>query len=189
LPQTSRLGDAIRQSNHVIYAHSQEDPRHSGMGTTVVAACIAKNIASIAHVGDSRAYLWHDDRLESLTRDHSLVEAQVRAGVPTDSAVVSEQRNILLRVLGRAADVEVELTEVPVQAGDYLLLCTDGLTRMVPEPAIEKTIVRLRQPQRIADHLIEAANECGGADNTTVVVVEIGKGWWERLCHRWLWKG
>jgi PPM family protein phosphatase len=185
LPQTSRLGDAIRRCNQIVYAHAQEDPRHSGMGTTVVAACIAKDIASIAHVGDSRAYLWHDDRLESLTRDHSLGQAQLRAGVPADSPSISEQQNVLLRVLGRAPDVDVELTEVPVRAGDYLLLCSDGLTRMVPEPTIEQTILRLRQPQRIADHLIEAANECGGADNTTIVVVEIGRGWWDRLSYRW----
>jgi protein phosphatase len=186
LPQTSRLGRAIRRGNQIVYAHAQEDPRHNGMGTTVVAACIAKDIASIAHVGDSRAYLWHDDRLESLTRDHSLGEAQARAGMPADdSPASSEQRNVLLRVLGRAPDVDVELTEVPVRSGDYLLLCSDGLTRMVPEPAIEKTIVRLRQPQRIADHLIDAANDCGGADNTTVVVVEIGGRWWERLSHWW----
>ena len=185
LPQTSRLGDAVRRCNQIVYAHAQEDPRHNGMGTTVVAACIAKDIASIAHVGDSRAYLWHDDRLESLTRDHSLGEAQARAGVPADSPAFSEHRNVLLRVLGRAPDVDVELTEVPVRSGDYLLLCSDGLTRMVPEPAIERTIVRLRQPQRIADHLIDAANECGGTDNTTVVIVEIGGSWWNRLFHRW----
>ena len=185
LPQTSRLGHAIRQSNRIVYAHAQEDLRHNGMGTTVVAACITKNIASIAHVGDSRAYLWHDDRLEPLTRDHSLAEAQVRAGVPADSPGINEQQNALLRVLGRASDVNVELAEVPVRSGDYLLLCSDGLTRMVPEPTIERTIVRLRQPQRIADDLIEAANECGGADNTTVVIVEIGGSWWNRLSHRW----
>ena len=184
LPQTSRLGDAIRRSNQIVYAHAQEDPRHSGMGTTVVAACIAKNIVSIAHVGDSRAYLWHDDRLESLTRDHSLGEAQARAGVPADSTAVSEHRNVLLRALGRAPAVDVELAEVPVRSGDYLLLCSDGLTRMVPEPAIEKTFVRLRQPQRIADHLVDAANDSGGPDNTTVVVVEIGGSWWARLIRR-----
>jgi protein phosphatase len=170
LPQTSRLGDAIRRSNRIVYAHAQEDPSRSGMGTTVVAACLAKNIASIAHVGDSRAYLWHDDHLESLTRDHSLGEAQ---------------RNVLLRALGRAPDVDVELTEVPVQPGDYLLLCSDGLTRMVPEPTIERTVGHLRRPQRIADHLVDAANECGGPDNTTVVVVEIGGSWWNHLSRRW----
>ena len=184
LPQTSRLGDAIRRSNQIVYAQAQEDPRRRGMGTTVVAACIARNIVSIAHVGDSRAYLWHDNRLEPLTSDHSLGEAQARAGVLADGSE-SDQRNVLLRALGRTPDVDVELTEVPVRSGDYLLLCSDGLTRMVPDQAIERAFGRLRQPQRIAEHLVDTANDCGGPDNTTVVVVEIGGNWWTRLARRW----
>jgi protein phosphatase len=156
------------------------------MGTTIVAACIAKHIASIAHVGDSRAYLWHDGNLEALTRDHSLVDAQLRAGVlHPDSPAVSEQQHILLRVLGRVPNVDVELNEVPVQPGDYLLLCSDGVTRMVSEPAIAEAIVRHREPQRIADELIDAANERGGADNATVIVVEIRNQWWARLSLQW----
>jgi protein phosphatase len=85
------------------------------MGTTMVGAWITDHIASVAHVGDSRAYLWHHDRLEPLTRDHSLVEAHVRAGLDRESSLESDQQNILLRVLGRAPEVEVELNEVPVQ--------------------------------------------------------------------------
>jgi serine/threonine protein phosphatase PrpC len=186
LRQTSRLGDAIRRCNQILYAHAQEDPRHHGMGTTIVAAWLAKQIASIAHVGDSRAYLWHGGALEPLTRDHSLVEAQVRAGVlRSDSPAVSEQQNVLLRVLGRVPDVDVELSEVPLQRGDYLLLCSDGVTRMIPDPTIGETIVRHRDPQRIADQLIEAANARGGPDNATVIVVEIGARWWIRLSRRW----
>ena len=186
--QTSRLADAIRRCNQILYARSQEDPCRSGMGTTVVAACIAKQIASIAHVGDSRAYLWHDGRLEPLTRDHSLVDAQLRAGVlRPDSPAVTEQQHILLRVLGRLPDVDVELTEVPVQPGDYLLLCSDGVTRMMSDPAIAEAIARHREPQRIADRLIDAANERGGADNATVVVIEIRKQWWTRLSSAMEW--
>jgi protein phosphatase len=186
LGQTSRLGDAIRRCNQILYAHAQEDPGHHGMGTTVVGACIAKHIASIAHVGDSRAYLWHDGSLESLTRDHSLVEAQLRAGVlRPDSPAVSEQQNVLLRVLGRLPDVEVELNEVPLQPGDYLLLCSDGVTRMMPEAMIAEAIIRHREPQRIADSLIDVANQRGGADNATVIVVEVGARWWVRLSRWW----
>ena len=85
------------------------------------------------------------------------------------------------RVLGRVPDVDVELTEVPVQPGDYLVLCSDGVTRMMSDPAIAEPIARLREPQRIADRLIGAANEGGGADNATVVVIEIRKPWWARL--------
>lgn len=186
LPQTSRLAHAVRRSNQVVYEQARQDPSQSGMGTTVVGAWIESYIASVAHVGDSRAYLWHDDRLEALTRDHSLVEAQIRAGIlDRQRAGESEQQNVLVRVLGREPDVEVELNEVPVQPGDYLLLCSDGLTRMVPEPTVARTIVSVRDPQRICDCLIDAARQNGGADNITVVVVEVTASWWRRLLNGW----
>ena len=89
-----------------------------------------------------------------------------------------------MRVVGGEPDVDVELTEVPVRPGDYLLLCSDGLTRMVPDAALAGAIARLRDPQRICDHLIDAANHNGGADNITVVVVEVVEPWWRRLQAR-----
>ena len=169
LVQTSRLADAVRRSNQVIYNRAQEDPRQAGMGTTMVAAWVSDHIASVAHVGDSRAYLWRRNCLEPLTRDHSLVG----------------QQNILLRVLGRNPDVDVELNEVPLQQGDYLVLCSDGLTRMVPEDAVAHAILDLRDPQTICNHLIDAANRNGGADNITLVVVEVRSRWWRRVADRW----
>lgn len=165
LPQTTRLADAVRRSNQFIYDQAQRDPAQAEMGTTVVGAWIRQNIASVAHVGDSRAYLWHEDRLEPLTRDHSL----------------EEQGNVLLRALGREPEVDVDLAEVPVQPGDYLLLCSDGLTRLVPDSVLAEAIIELREPQRICDYLIAAANESGGTDNITVVVVEVAEAWWRRL--------
>jgi PPM family protein phosphatase len=90
-----------------------------------------------------------------------------------------------VRVLGREPDVEVDLKEVPLQPGDYLLLCSDGLTRMVPDEALSTAIGRLRDPQRICDHLIDAANARGGSDNITVVVVQVMTGWWRRLARHW----
>ena len=135
----------------------------------MVGAWISNHIASVAHVGDSRAYLWRRNCLEPLTRDHSL------AG----------QQNILLRVLGRNPDVDVELNEVPVQQADYLVLCSDGLTRMVPEDAVAHAILDLRDPQTICNHLIDAANRNGGADNITLVVVEVRSRWWRRVADRW----
>ncbi len=186
LPQTCRLAEAVRRSNRVIYTQAQKDPRQAEMGTTMVGTWISDQIASVAHVGDSRAYLWHNDRLEPLTRDHSLVEAHVRAGLlDRESSRQSEQQNILVRVLGRAPEVEVELNEVPVQPGDYLLLCSDGLTRMVPEPTLAHAIFELRDPQRICNYLIDAANGNGGADNITVVVVEVPARWGQRMAKRW----
>lgn len=190
LPQTSRLAEAVRQSNHVIYSRSQEDAAHAGMGTTVVGVWIAQHVASVAHVGDSRAYLWHEHTLEPLTRDHSLVESNISAGLlDRDERMYAEQQNILLRAVGRESDVDVELNEVPVEAGDYLLLCSDGLTRMVPEPILSQTVVQCRHPQRICDHLINLANQNGGSDNITVVVVEVRRSLWERLSNPWIRSG
>lgn len=186
LPQTSRLADAVRRSNQRIYGEAQRDASRADMGTTIVSAWIEQGIASLAHVGDSRAYLWHDDRLELLTCDHSLVEAQVRAGwVAREDSLQSEAQNVLLRALGREPDVEVELHEVPVRPGDYLLLCSDGLTRMVSDEVLGRTVARLRSPQRIADYLIDVANRNGGVDNVTVLVVEVMGNWWRGLRNRW----
>jgi protein phosphatase len=186
LGQTSRLVEAVRRSNAFIYNQAQLNRRQAEMGTTVVGAWIRQHVASVAHVGDSRAYLWHNDRLEPLTRDHSLVEEQVRAGLlDREMTHASAHQNILVRALGRQPDVEVDASEIPVQPGDYLLLCSDGLTRMVPEGTLAKAILQLRHPQRICDYLINTANVNGGADNITVVVVEVMGGWWRRLSSRW----
>ena len=186
LPRTNRLAQAVRRSNQVIYDQGRNDPRQARMGTTVVGAWVTQHIASVAHVGDSRAYLFHDNHLEPLTRDHSLVEATVRAGlVDREQSLQSDHQNVLLRVLGGAPDVEVELSEVPLQPGDYLLLCSDGLTRMVPERTLITAIAELQSPQRICDSLIDAANHNGGADNITVIVVEVVDRWWRRLANRW----
>lgn len=184
LPHTQRLADAVRHSNEFIYGQAQKDPRQAGMGTTIVGAWIREHIASVAHVGDSRAYLWHDERLEPLTRDHSLAEARIAAGLDGDSLPACHQ-NALVRVLGREPDVDVDVTEVPVQPGDYVLLCSDGLTRMVAETELAQAITELQEPQRICDHLIAAANRNGGADNITVVVVEVKGSWWSRLLEGW----
>lgn len=186
MPWTNRLADAVRQSNQLIYQHGQTDRRRAEMGTTVVGAWLNHHVASVAHVGDSRAYLWHDNGLQLLTCDHSLVEAQVRAGVlDRERCFESNDQNVLLRVLGGAPDVVVDLHEVPVRPGDYLMLCSDGLTRMVPDPTLAEAIARLRSPQRICDYLIDAANRNGGADNITVVIVEVVESWWRRLASRW----
>src|SRR5439155_1905973 len=124
LPQTARLADAVRRSNAIVYRQAQREATQAEMGTTVVGAWIQDQIVSVAHVGDSRAYLWHDDRLERLTRDHSLAEAEVRAGLlEREESLNSQHQNVLLRAIGREPDVEVDLAEIPVRPGDYLLLC------------------------------------------------------------------
>jgi PPM family protein phosphatase len=182
LPHTTRLLDAVRQSNEFIYGQAQKDPHQAGMGTTVVGAWIREQIAGVAHVGDSRAYLWHNDRLEPLTRDHSLMEAHIEAGLAEEGrSLPVERQNVLVRVLGREPAVEVDVTEVPVQSGDYVLLCSDGLTRMVSDAELAKAIETFQEPQQSCDHLIATANRNGGSDNITVVVVEVTRGWWRRL--------
>ena len=186
LPHTKRLAEVVRRSNEVIYDQAQKDPRQAGMGTTVVGAWIRQQIVGVAHVGDSRAYLWHDQRLEALTRDHSLGEAHIAAGLLEEVRQLPvEQQNVLVRVLGREPEVEVDLREVPVRPGDYVLLCSDGLTRMVPEYMLARAFREFQDPQRICDFLIAAANGNGGADNITVVVVEVRGGWWRRVVNRW----
>jgi len=186
LPHTQRLVDAVRQSNEFIYGEAQRDPRQAGMGTTIVGAWIREQIAGVAHVGDSRAYLWHNDRLEPLTRDHSLMEAHIEAGLADEGrSLPAEQQNMLVRVLGREPAVDVDVTEVPVRSGDYVLLCSDGLTRMVAESELAHAIRTYQDPQQICDQLIATANMNGGADNITVVVVKVTGGWWHRLIDRW----
>ena len=174
-PRTAHLGRAVEAANRVILERATGDPDHSGMGTTVVGAWLADHVVSVAHVGDSRAYISNHDGFESVTRDHSLVEAQVQAGlIDREQSLKSEHQNILLRALGREPDVQVELSEIAIVPGDRLLLCTDGLTRMVDDGELGAALARFRgDPQAACDHLIAAANESGGPDNITVVVIEV----------------
>ena len=184
--RTRRLGHAVRQANQAILLRSQGDEAHAGMGTTVVGAWVEGGVVSVAHVGDSRAYLANASGFETLTSDHSLVEAQVQAGlINREQSLKSEHQNILLRALGRDANVEVDLAEVPVAAGDRLLLCTDGLTRMVPDDQLSVALDRFRgDPQSACDHLVEAANHGGGPDNITVVIVEFLASGLNRVVER-----
>jgi protein phosphatase len=172
--RTLLLGHAVREANLAIIGRARDDVSQSGMGTTVVGAWAEDGVVSIAHVGDSRAYLANESGFESLTSDHSLVEAQVRAGlINREESLHAEHQNILLRALGRDENVEVDLAEITVAAGDRLLLCTDGLTRMVPDAELAAALERFRgEPQQACDYLIDAANTNGGRDNITVVIVE-----------------
>jgi protein phosphatase len=172
--RTVQLGDAIRKANLAIIDRARVDEGHAGMGTTVVGAWVDGGVVSIGHVGDSRAYLSNASGFESVTRDHSLVEAQVQAGlINREQSRQSEHQNILLRALGRDANVEIDLAELTVANGDRLLLCTDGLTRMVDDGILAAALERFRgEPQGACDHLIETANHHGGSDNITVIIVE-----------------
>lgn len=172
--QSYRLAAAVRESNRRIYTDGQQNPARAEMGTTVVGAWLEHDIASIAHVGDSRAYLWRDDYLETLTRDHTLQEALASEGLEAGSEeLLEDPRDMLLRVVGGEPDVDVDLVEIPLRSGDYLVMCTDGLTRIVPDTMVSTSISRFRDPQRICHYLVDLAVQNGGTDDITVVVVEI----------------
>ena len=172
--RTLQLGAAIREANRAIISRAKDNISQAGMGTTVVGAWADSGVVSLAHVGDSRAYLANAAGFESVTTDHSLVEAQVQAGlIDREESLHSEHQNILLRALGRDENVQVDLAEVTVSPGDRLMLCTDGLTRTVNDADLAAALDRFRgEPQQACDFLIEAANTNGGPDNITVVIVE-----------------
>jgi len=173
--QTNRLLSGIRLSNKAIYeAASNGSSEVNGMGSTVVAVQISGNVMSVAHVGDSRVYLFRNGELRQLTEDHSLVREQVRQGlISAEEAETSELANVILRALGAEPAVSADLDELWVGAKDQVLLCSDGLTRMVPDLEISKVLSTTESPQDAADRLVEVANEHGGEDNTTVIVVRL----------------
>lgn len=174
-PRTALLGRAIEDANDVILEHAGNDAAHAGMGTTVVGVWLAGQVMSIAHVGDSRCYVRSKSGFEGVTSDHSLVEAQVQAGlIDREQSLRSEHQNILLRALGRDADVLVELRERPLAAGDRVLLCTDGLTRTITDRELADALGGFAgDPQGACDHLIAMANNNGGPDNITAVIIDV----------------
>jgi protein phosphatase len=147
------------------------------MGTTLTAAYLSDGQLVIAHVGDSRAYLLRDGQLTRLTQDHSLVDELVRQGKLTEAqAAEHPQRSIITRALGPEPEVEVDTFSYPMEAGDVVLLCSDGLTSMVAEDRVTEILVSASTLEGAADRLIDEANEAGGRDNITVVLCRLGEG-------------
>jgi len=183
--RTKRLSTAIHLANKNIFKSAEENPDQHGMGATLTAVWIDGAKLSIAHVGDSRAYLLRGGSLLQLTRDHSLVAEQVRRGILTSAeAEESDMQSVLLRALGAQAEIEVDVEEHTLFPRDMLLLCSDGLTRMVTEPEIAGTLQAETDPERAAEKLVALANERGGPDNITVVIVRTekeSKGWFSWL--------
>lgn len=180
--KTRRLRNAVAQANFQIYQAAQKNAEQRGMGATVTTAWLNDSRLSIAHVGDSRAYLLRGGNLQQLTNDHSLVAEQVRRGLITpQQAEESEMQSVLLRALGAHPEVEIDVDETEIFPRDVLLLCSDGLTRMVTEPEIAGALQAETVPATAAERLVALANENGGIDNITVLVVRFeddgGKGW------------
>src|SRR6266511_2492757 len=167
------LPDQVQEANRVVFERSVVDEKVAGMGTTLTAALVEGDRVRLAHVGDSRAYLLRDGDLRLLTEDHTLVHRMVTEGeISKDEAETHPQRSVLPRALGVDNVVDVDDDTVQVRPGDRLLLCTDGLTSMVSEQAIEEALRGVPDPQEAARRLVHLANEGGGTDNTTVVVLD-----------------
>jgi PPM family protein phosphatase len=169
------LQQAVDEANHNVHRSAEQDPARAGMGTTLVAMATRENRAWVAHVGDSRCYRFRDDRLESLTRDHSLVDEQVRLGQLTPAqAEVSPMRNVITRAVGTQDEVDADVTEFMVAAGDLYLLASDGLMREVADEQIADILRRAGDLKKTCADLICAANDAGGRDNITCVLVRAG---------------
>src|SRR5437763_2162620 len=167
------LLQAIKRANTAIYQRAAENMLRSGMGTTCVAAVLRGNMSYIANVGDSRAYLVRGNQVRQISQDHSWVAEQVRAGLLTEEqARTHAQRNVITRCLGTQPDVEVDVFREPLQEGDCLILCTDGLSGLVSDEELLR-IVEQSVPQESVYHLVERANENGGPDNITAIVVRV----------------
>jgi serine/threonine protein phosphatase PrpC len=178
-----RISDLIQEANRRVYDRSSTDPNTSGMGTTITVALVENDNVAFGHVGDSRAYLIRDGRMEQVTEDHSLVNELLKSGkLSREEAESHPQRSVITRALGTDPDVDVDTFTIAAEAGDVFLLCSDGLTDMVGEGEILELVERNRDDLNSAlKSLVKAANRSGGDDNITVVAFEIAEG--QMLTH------
>jgi serine/threonine protein phosphatase PrpC len=186
------LFDKVTMANAAIFNAAQSRPQYSGMGTTLVTAVFYDNQLTVAHIGDSRLYRLRGSSFGAITRDHSLLQEQIDSGIISpDEARFSQNKNLVLRALGVEPGVEVEIHDYPVQSGDIYLLCSDGLNDMVEDDEIQLTLQMLAANLDLAaTQLIQMANDNGGADNVSVILVKIlrefpaRRGGWPRFL-RW----
>jgi serine/threonine protein phosphatase PrpC len=174
----NKIADVIRSGNLNIVRRAATHPEFRGMGTTVTLAFVRGLHATVAHVGDSRAYMVdsRNRRIVQVTDDHSFVEALVAAGHLTqEQAEEHPMRNVLYRALGQAEDLDVDVYEVRLQANDRLVLCSDGLTRHVRAHEISEIVLVNRDPEVASQLLIDLANARGGEDNVSVIIVLLEK--------------
>lgn len=166
---------AIQAANDAVYELGQAKPELQGMGTTIVCVAVFAEEFALAHVGDSRMYLVRDHEITQLTEDHSLVNELVRSGeITQEMAAVHPRRNVLTRSVGMPGLVEVDIASHFYKDGDYLLLASDGLTNMLTDDVIKWIIDEPISLDEKVQKLISGANDAGGADNITVLLIEIG---------------
>lgn len=166
---------AIRETNDRLIAMSKERPELEGMGTTFVAATVEENVAYILNVGDSRLYLINSNGIEQITEDHSLVEEMVKNGeLERKKARNHPNKNIITRALGVSASIIPDFFETNIEAGDLLLLCSDGLTSMVDDKVIHSILSNRNEAlEKKVEKLLDIANANGGEDNISIVAVQI----------------
>jgi len=168
-------GDEIQKANGAIFQAAQSQPQYNGMGTTLVLVLFRNNRATVAHIGDSRLYRLRGEQFEQITRDHSLLQEQIDSGLITrEDARHSHNKNLVTRAVGVDAAVEVEVHEYEVLPGDLFLLCSDGLNDMVGDEDIQLTLGLMGANLELAaQQLVQMANDNGGRDNVSVVLVRV----------------
>jgi serine/threonine protein phosphatase PrpC len=171
----SLLRGNIQKANASIFHAAQSQPQYAGMGTTIVSGLFYDNRVAVGHVGDSRMYRLRGEVLETITRDHSLLQEQIDSGmISIEDARLSKNKNLVTRAVGIDADLEPEIHVHDVMVGDIYLLCSDGLNDMVEDDDIQSTIYALQSNLPLAaDQLIQMANDNGGRDNVSVILVKI----------------
>ena len=186
------LEDKVAVTNSAIFNAAESQPQYSGMGTTLVTALFYDNRVTVAHIGDSRFYRLRGGLFAAITRDHSLLQEQIDSGmISLEEARFSQNKNLVLRALGVDLNVEAEIHDYPVHSGDIYLLCSDGLNDMVDDEEIALTLQTLSANLDLAaTRLIQIANDNGGRDNVSVILIKILRefpaplGWWSKCLTR-----
>ena len=169
-----RVARSLRDANRAVFERTRTERDKLGMGSTVSALLLSETRYVVGHVGDSRIYIVRDGVMHQLTKDHSLVQEQVDAGLLTpEQARRHPQSNVITRCIGMADEIEPDVFDGEARVGDAFLLASDGLTGMIDDRRIQQLLVSRAKPERIVDALIQEANMNGGNDNITAVVVRV----------------
>ncbi len=183
------IREQVARANTAIFTTSQNNPECAGMGTTLVVCHFYDNFLTVAHIGDSRLYRLRGEAMEQVTRDHSLLQEQLDSGLITpEEARLSQNKNLVTRALGIDPSVDAEVHAYETQKDDVYLLCSDGLSDMVEDDEIRLTLDTLRSnPSLTVQQLIQAANDHGGRDNISAMLIRVAepfgvpRGWFARL--------